>query len=87
MKSPYIEVEKVPPLFSQISKYASDQRSQGRALFPALALKMPTRNCLPRCTALFNQIAIEMFCYLSSMHLGKNSLPPSLAQSFIVLDM
>ena len=36
VKSPYIAVEKVSPLFSQISKNPSDQRSYGRALFPAL---------------------------------------------------
>ena len=48
---------------------------------------MAARNFLPRCTAFFNRIPIELLkiCRLSAMHLGKNSLPPSLAQSSIAV--
>ena len=40
---------------------------------------------LPRCTTFFNRIPIESLktCYSNAMHLGKNSSPPSLAQSSI----
>ena len=51
-----------------------------------IALKMAARNFLPRCNAFFYRIPIESLkiCNSNEMHLGKNSSPPSLAQSSIL---